>query len=251
MTFRLAFLFTEIPSQLVSKRFGPDRWIPVLMILWGIVAACQFFLASRASFLATRAIIGLLQGGFIPNIVLYLSYYFKGTELPLRMAILWTADRAKDIVSPLLAYGLLRLRGVRGYPGWPWLSLVEGLLNVVIGVVLLFAMAPSPTQTKAWWRPKGWFNETEEKILVNRILRDDPSEGDMHNRQTINPRLIWKSLCDYDLWPLYIIGITFSIPVGPPKLYITLSLTQLGFDTFTTNLLSMPAVCVDIYQREP
>ena len=101
-------------------------------------------------------------------------------------------------------------------------------------------MAPSPTQTKAWFRPNGWFDEKEEKILVNRILRDDPSKGDMHNRQAINPRLIWKSLCDYDLWPLYIIGITFSIPVGPPKLYITLSLKQLGFDTFQTNLLSMP-----------
>ena len=139
-----------------------------------------------------------------------------------------------------MAYGLLRLRGVRGSEGWRWLFLVEGLLNVVIGVILLLAMAPSPTQTKAWWRRKDWFNETEEKILVNRILRDDPSKGDMHNRQAINLRLIWKSLCDYDLWPLYIIGITFSIPVGPPKLYITLSLKQLGFDTFQTNLLSMP-----------
>ena len=138
MTFRLAFLFTEIPSQLVSKRFGPDRWIPVLMMAWGLVAASQFFLSGRASFLATRAIIGFLQGGFIPDIVLYLSYYFKGTELPLRMAILWTADRAKDIVAPLLAYGLLRLRGVRDYEGWRWLFLVEGLINVVIGIVLLF-----------------------------------------------------------------------------------------------------------------
>ena len=168
--------------QLASKHLGPDRWIPKLMVLWGLVAALQFFISGRASFLATRAIIGLLQGGFIPDIVLYLSYYFKGTELPLRMAVLWTADRAKDIVWPLLAHGLLRLRGVRGYEGWRWLFLVEGLLNVVVGIVLVFAMAPSPMQTKAWWRPKGWFTADEEKILVNRILRDDPSKGDMQDR---------------------------------------------------------------------
>ncbi|KAL9618581.1 MAG: hypothetical protein Q9160_006692 [Pyrenula sp. 1 TL-2023] len=230
-TYRLAFLFTEVPSQLISKKFGPDRWIPILMILWGIVSASQLFLAGRTSFLVTRAIIGFLQGGFIPDIVLYLSYFFKGNELPLRMAILWTADRCKDIVAPLLAYGILRTRGhVHAYEaGWRWLFLVEGVLNVFIGATSFFMMAPSPTQTKAWWRPKGWFNETEEKILVNRILRDDPSKGDMHNRQAINPRLIWKAFC-----------ILFSIPVGPPKQYLTLSLRGLGFSTFETNLLSIP-----------
>lgn len=210
------------------------------MMLWGITAASQFFISGRTSFLITRAIIGFLQGGFIPDVVLYLSYYFKGTELPLRMAILWTADRCKNVVSPLIAYGVLRLRGVHGYEGWRYLFLIEGLINLAVGIASFFMMAPSPTETKAWWRPKGWFTESEEKILVNRILRDDPSKGDMHNRQAISPKLIWKSFCDFDLWPLYAIGITFSIPVGPPAQYLTLSLKGLGFGTFETNLLSIP-----------
>jgi hypothetical protein len=102
-------------------------------------------------------------------------------------------------------------------------------------------MAPSPTQTKAWWRPKGWFTEHEEKIMVNRILRDDPSKGDMHNRQAITPKLLWKSLCDFDLWPIYAIGLTFGIPPNPSDQYLTLTLRGLGFDTFDSNLLSIPA----------
>ncbi|TQN68099.1 putative transporter [Colletotrichum shisoi] len=70
--------------------------------------------------------------------------------------------------------------------------------------------------TKAWWRPKGWFTENEEKILVNRILRDDPSKSDMHNRQAITPKLLLKSLADYELWPIYIFGLLWEIPAGPP-----------------------------------
>lgn len=52
--------------------------------------------------------------------ILYLSYFYKGTELPFRLALYWMANRATDIISPLLAFGILRLRGVGGYEGWRW-----------------------------------------------------------------------------------------------------------------------------------
>ncbi|XHF97071.1 hypothetical protein AWENTII_000674 [Aspergillus wentii] len=239
--FKVAFLVAELPSQLVSKKIGPDRWIPIQMILWSIVSAAQLALNGRASFLCIRVLLGFLQGGFIPDIILYLSYWYKNNELPFRLAIFWMANRLTDVVSPLIAYGVLHLRGHQGREGWRWLFLIEGLITLAIGLWSVFQMAPSPTQTKAPWRPKGWFSEREEKIMVNRILRDDPSKGDMHNRQAITPRLLWKSLCDFDLWPVYAIGLTFGIPAGPPDQYLTLILRNLGFDTFNSNLLSIPA----------
>lgn len=113
------------------------------------------------------------------------SYFFKGTELPFRLALFWMANRLTNVIAPLMAYGILRLRGYHGLEGWRWLFLIESAFTFAIGIWSAFMMTLSPTQTKAWWRPKGWFTEREQKIMVNRILRDDPSKGDMHNRQAI------------------------------------------------------------------
>ena len=103
-------------------------------------------------------------------------------------------------------------------------------------------MPASPSQTRGRLRGKnGWFNEHEEKILVNRLLRDDPSKGDMHNRQAVDPKRLWKTLKDYDLWPLYLIGLTAYIPPSPPSNYLALILRNMGYSTLKSNLLTIPS----------
>ncbi|KAL0951757.1 hypothetical protein HGRIS_008429 [Hohenbuehelia grisea] len=242
--FRLSFLIAELPSQLVSKRVGPDVWIPTQMVLWSTVAFSQFWLKGRASFLATRFLLGFLQGGFIPDVVLYLSYFYTKSELPIRLAFFWVSNYLTDIISAFLATGILRMRGIGGRSGWRYLFLIEGLLTFSLGVITFFLMPAGPTQTKAWFRPKGWFSDREEVVMVNRILRDDPSKSDMHNRQGLTVRMIWSALKDWRMWPIYFLGIVHMIPVGPPQTYLTLSLRNLGFDTTESNLLSIPSTII-------
>jgi hypothetical protein len=96
--------------------------------------------------------------------------------------------------------------------------LIEGLITAVVGLASFFLLPAGPSQTKSWWRPKGYFTDREVKIIVNKVVRDDPSKATMHNRQALSPGLLWKSLKDYDLWPMYLIGLTFGIPGVPLSL---------------------------------
>ncbi|KAF9444379.1 allantoate permease [Macrolepiota fuliginosa MF-IS2] len=239
--FKLAFLCAELPSQLLSKKLGPDVWIPIQMVIWSVITMGQFWLSGKKSFLICRVLLGLSQGGFIPDLVLYLSYFYTKYELPFRLSLFWLSMEVCSILGGFLSFGVLHLRGLHGKEGWRWLFLVEGLITFTIGIATFFMMPPSPTQTKSWFRPKGWFTEREEVIVTSRILRDDPTKGDMHNREGLTPKRIWQSLCDYDLWPLYILGLLFGMPSAPPAQYLTLSLKKLGFDTFSTNLLTIPS----------
>ncbi|KPM45663.1 putative transporter [Neonectria ditissima] len=240
--FLVTFLSAELPSGLISKKLGADRWIPFLICSWSIVAGSQAALQSKAGFYAVKAMLGLLMGGFIPDIVLWLTYFYKSNELPVRLAFFWTALSTCNIVGSLIAAGVLQMRGILGWGGWRWLFLLEAIVTFIIGVFSWFIMPPGPCQTKNWFRGKeGWFNEHEEKIMVNRLLRDDPSKGDMNNREAVNLSKLWKALKDWEQWPLYIIGLMAYIPPSPFNTYLSYILKQIGFSTFHANLLAIPS----------
>ncbi|KAI9804247.1 MAG: hypothetical protein M1833_007054 [Piccolia ochrophora] len=235
--FYVSFLSAELPSQLISKRLGPDRWIPIQIICWSLVAAFQAFLSGKSSFFACRALLGLLQGGFIPDTILYLSFFYKSDELPVRLSWFWTAYQSTNVIGAFLAFGILRLRNITNLAGWRWLFAIEGTLTGIIGIVSLLYLPPSPTQTAGYFRGKsGWFVEDEEKTMVNRILRDDPSKG-----KFVDLRYLYDSLADWEMWPIYLLGLTWLIPTTPATQYLTLQLRTLGFDTFQTNMLTVPA----------
>ena len=276
MIFYCSFLFAELPSQLISKKLGPDNWIPIQMISWSLVASFQAFLTNRTGFFICRWLLGMIEGGFIPDVILYLSYFYTSAELPKRLSFFWVAYQSTNIVSAFLAFGILRLGGpvahrkvgettltwgtpgYQGLYGWQWLFALEGTLTGVIGIISWFYLPPSPYQTASRFRGKnGWFTEHEEKIMANRILRDDPSKGDMHNRQGLSWSAFRMCLGDYHMWPICkqgqqalgipadsvvdLIGLSWLIPSVPMQGYITLNMTQIGFGTFETNLLTVPA----------
>lgn len=120
---------------MIGKKLGPDNWIPIQMIAWSIIACSQSRITGKTAFFITRSLLGIFEGGFIPDSVLYLTYFYKSKELPIRLSFFWGAYCLTSVVSAFLAFGILHLRGRYGMTGWQWLFALEGSLTALIGLI--------------------------------------------------------------------------------------------------------------------
>ena len=48
----------------------------------------------------------------------------------------------------------------------------------------------------------------------------------MNNRQAVGPGRLWKTIKDWEMWPLYLIGLTNYIPPSPVNTYLSFNLAQ-------------------------
>lgn len=217
-----------------------------MMMGWSTVSWSQAWMHDRTSFYLGRAFIGLCEGGFIPGVILFATYFYKSKELAVRLAVFWSTLNVARVISALLAAGILEMRGIGGKPGWFWLFLLEGILTAIIAFVSFFYLPESPTATKNVLWPNGYYTEREEVIMVNRILRDDPAKGLTAIKEPASFRDIWEAWKDPSMWGLYLIGLIAYIPASPVQAYLTLTLKRLDFSTFNSNMLTIPSAFLQI-----
>lgn len=118
----LCFLTAEFPVQFLTKRYGIKRVLPTMVMILGSASWGQTWMHDRTSSYLGRAAIGLCEGGFIPGVILFATYFYKTKEL----ATFWSTLNIARVVSALLAAGILEMRGISGEPSWFRLFLLEG-----------------------------------------------------------------------------------------------------------------------------
>lgn len=65
--FFVTYVAFEIPSNLILKRLRPSRWIPLIMITWGIIMTLMGLVNSYGSLLACRLLLGAAESGLFPG----------------------------------------------------------------------------------------------------------------------------------------------------------------------------------------
>ncbi len=69
----MPYVFFEIPSNILLKRFSPRRWLSLCGMGFGLVTVCQGLTQNFSGILATRFFLGLFECGMFPGCFYLLS----------------------------------------------------------------------------------------------------------------------------------------------------------------------------------
>ena len=175
--FGIGYISSQVPGNYLIRKWGPRVWFPVLLMVWGVVAAMNVVDQNAIEFYALRLLLGVAGGGTFPSSWYYMSTFYPPGDLTFPYA---TTAAAVSIATPFasaLALGMLHLDGVFGFPGWRLLFFVDGFVPFIYGLLLAWILPTSPE--KASFLTSGekmWIAQQQpedEEEVVERSLRQE------------------------------------------------------------------------------
>ena len=183
--FYVAYVAAEIPSTMLMQRFGARVWIARIMIACGLTSFATLFATGPLSLYSFRTLIGLAEAGFVPCILLYMTFWFPPAYRARATTLFIMAQPITIMVGALMSGLILKMDGVLGLGGWRWLFMLEGIPSLVLGIAAYFYLSNGPAQAR-------WLTAQEKALVASAVARAETGSGAAIPR---GPRLtLWREL---------------------------------------------------------
>lgn len=70
--FFVPYILVDVPSNWIIKHFRAGRYLPILIISWGLVNTFTGFVSNFAGLVVARIFLGATEGGLLGGMVIYL-----------------------------------------------------------------------------------------------------------------------------------------------------------------------------------
>ena len=159
------------------------------------------FATGAWSLYAIRAVVGAAEAGFLPGILLYLTYWFPRSCRARANALFIMGIPATIAIASTLSGFILQMHGFLGWSGWRWLFLLEGVPAVVLGIVCLFYLDDGPAEAR-------WLSETEKGEIASRLEHDRALEQSTATQRGIMRQLASRNVVLLSLAYFGLVGRT-------------------------------------------
>ena len=136
--FFLGYVIFEVPSNILLHKVGAKVWIARIMLTWGLLGGAMAFVITPTQFYVLRFLLGVAEAGFIPGVLLYLTYWFPAAWRGRIIALFLAAIPMSNIIGgPLSGWILASMSDVGGLRGWQWLFIIETSPSILLGLAIL------------------------------------------------------------------------------------------------------------------
>ena len=126
--FFFSYAAVEVPSNYMRERVGARVWIAPILLSWGGVSGLMAGAWNEASFLVLSLLLGLAEAGFVPGVVLYLTYWMPHSYRAVALSGFMLAIPVSSVIgAPISGFILEFMQNVGGVKAWQWLFLIEAL----------------------------------------------------------------------------------------------------------------------------
>lgn len=220
--FFISYFLFEVPSNLILHKVGAKLWISRIMITWGIIVVLTGFAQSATHLYILRFLLGAAEAGFVPGIILYLTYWFRARERGRATALFFVALPLSALIGAPLSTWIMDNISWNGLAGWRWMFILEGIPAVLLGIVVLFYLTNKPVQAK-------WLTDEEKNWL----------EGELEKERQLSAKLNKTShlgmIKDSKVWKLSLFNIAGFVAVNGLSYWMPTIIKSLS-SASTTNM---------------
>jgi MFS family permease len=174
------------------------------MFIWGIVTIGMAWVKDYKGLIAFRVVIGCLEAGFAPGVLLLLSSWYKKAEQSKRFAVYISAAILSGAFGGLLAGAITEgLNGKYGIAGWRWLFIVEGALTAGWSIIASFILLDFPANSKR-------LTPRERELAIQRIQSESGSVRTEDTPEMSHIKALALALRNWRTW-VFTVGYMVSL----------------------------------------
>jgi MFS family permease len=163
--FYLGYIISQPFATLSMRRLNPPNLFAFACCLWGVLTILLLTTKNYQQATGIRVCIGLAEG-LLQAAPLYLSLWYKVTELGTRGAIFFSVSSLAGACNGLIAYGLENnFSNSPPFKPWQWLFLIEGIMSVGFSLIVWLLLPPVPERVRLG------FTVEEKRIAIARSVQ--------------------------------------------------------------------------------
>ncbi|KAI0357778.1 MFS general substrate transporter [Trametes cingulata] len=230
--FYVGYCILEMPANVLQRYIGANRFFFLSLSWWGIASLSFVYAKGYAALLVLRVLLGIGEAGYYAGMIYYLSFWYKRSELAMRISLCMTGT-LPGAIGGLLAFGLVRAH-TSLLTGWQFLFLIEAIPTLLMAVAILLFL-PSFPFTASFLTPR------EKAIAQARLNRD-------HRPQSHGGMTGWAGfkavVNDLNAWALMIIYASFNVGVATISYFLPTLINELGFSPLSSQGLTVAPYAV-------